>query len=143
MLASAIESRLIITCLEKEEKVRETLDNMGLTKKVLKSKNPLSWKLETLIKVCCEAGWIPTFDTGRFTYCGQAMLTFLRKVRNNVHPAAKLKRDDGLVLGAEQYKDIKYIHQLLASALSWSNKRFKNTPISASKDAVTHNHEKP
>lgn len=123
MLGSAIEARLIVTCLENEDKVRETLAKLGLTSKKLKSKSPLTWKLETLINVCCEAGWIPNFDTGNFTYNGQAMANFLRSTRNDVHPGGKAKKGSGLVMGGEQFKDIKYIHQFLASTLKWPNKQ--------------------
>ncbi len=121
MLGSAIETRLILTCLENDEHVRKTLDNLGLTNRILKSKNPITWTLETLIKVCSTAGWIPNYDTGEYIFSGDAMIKFLKSSRNQVHPKIKLK-NKGLVVGEEQFKDIKYAHQLLSSTLNWPNK---------------------
>ena len=123
MLGSAIEARLIVTCIDNDEKVRDALKRMGLTNKKLKSKNPLTWTLERLIEVCHEAGWIPDFDAGMFTYSGQAMLDFLRSTRNDVHPGVKIRKRNGLVMGGEQYKDVKHIHALLSSTLNWPNKQ--------------------
>ncbi|EMK6932775.1 hypothetical protein V9J79_004263 [Vibrio alginolyticus] len=126
MLGSAIETRLIITCINNKSTVKGALQRLGLSNKKLKSKNPLTWKLETLIDVCFEAGWLPRFETERFVYSRHAMANFLRSVRNNVHPAVKLKKQDGLSFGREQYKDVYHIHQLLTSELNWPNKAFKS-----------------
>ncbi|MBO2663620.1 MULTISPECIES: hypothetical protein [Shewanella] len=120
MLGSAIESRLILTCLENEAHIRKTLTTLGLTNRVLKSKNPLTWTLDTLIKVCSAAGWIPNYETGDYTFSGQAMMEFLKASRNQVHPKIKVK-NKGLVVGEEQFKDIKFAHQLLSSTLNWPN----------------------
>lgn len=120
MLGSAIETRLIITCLENEKTVRSTLTNLGLTNQVLKSKNPVSWSLETLIKVCISAGWIPNYDTKEFTLSGAKLLIFLKSSRNQVHPRRQLK-NKGFLVGREQFKDIKYAHKLLSSTLNWFN----------------------
>jgi hypothetical protein len=122
MLGSAIETRLVITCLENESKVRETLATLGHTNRTLKSKNPITWSLDILINVCVSAGWIPNYDTGEYVFSGEAMIKFLKSSRNQVHPKIKLK-SKGLVVGEEQFKDIKHIHQLLSSTLNWPNKQ--------------------
>lgn len=123
MLGSAIETRLIVTCLENEEKIKETLDRLQLTNKDLKSKNPVTWSLEVLIKVCSTAGWIPDYKVGGFTFSGSKMAEFLRSTRNQVHPKVKLKNSRGLVMGLEQFKDIRSAHSLLSSSLNWPNKQ--------------------
>lgn len=123
MLGSAIEARLIVTCLENEEKVRETLGRLQLTNKDLKSKNPITWPLDLLIQVCSSAGWIPDYKVGGFTFSGNKMAEFLRSTRNQVHPKVKLKRSRGLVMGLEQFKDIRSAHSLLSSSLNWPNKQ--------------------
>jgi len=123
MLGSAIEARLIVTCLENEEKVKETLKNLQLTNKELKSKNPATWSLDILIKICSAAGWIPDYKAGDFTFSGSKMAEFLRSTRNQVHPKVKLKKSKGLVMGLEQFKDIRSAHSLLSSALNWPNKQ--------------------
>ena len=120
MLGSAIETRLILTCLENESQVRTTLAKLGLTNSVLKSKNPITWSLENLINVCVSAGWIPNYETEKFVFSGEAIIKFLKSSRNQVHPKRKLK-DRGVVIGNEQFKDIKYAHQLLSATLNWSS----------------------
>ncbi len=121
MLGSAIETRLILTCFENEIQVRRTLEILGLTNRLLKSKNPLKWSLDTFIKVCSSADWIPNYDTGEYTFSVQAMLEFLKATRNQVHPKIKVQ-NKGLVVGKEQFKDIKFAHQLLSSTLNWPKK---------------------
>lgn len=125
MLGSAIEARLIVTCLENEEKIKETLGKLQLTNKDLKSKNPVVWSLDVLIKVCSAAGWIPDYKVGGFTFSGSKMAGFIRSTRNQVHPKVKLKNSRGLVMGMEQFKDIRSAHSLLASSLSWPKQQEK------------------
>lgn len=123
MLGSAIETRLIVSCLDNEQKIKETLDKLQLTSKELKSKNPVTWSLDTLIKVCSTAGWVPDYKVGGFTFSGSKMAEFLRSTRNQVHPKVKLKKSKGLVMGLEQFKDIRSAHSLLSSSLNWPNKQ--------------------
>ncbi|EOB6258338.1 hypothetical protein ACHELR_000322 [Vibrio fluvialis] len=117
MLTSAIETRLIIACLNNKQAVTDALNLLGLSNSALKSKNPLRWTLETLIEVCNCAGWLPKFETDNFVYDRHAMATFLRSFRNNVHPAVHLKQKSGLSFGKEQYKDVFHIHKALIHSL--------------------------
>jgi|GEM_PF-1635151 len=123
MLGSAIETRLIVTCLENQEKIKEVFDKLHLTNKELKSKNPVTCSLDMLIKVCSAAGWIPDYKAGGFSFSGSKMAEFLRSTRNQVHPKVKLKNSKGLVMGLEQFKDIRSAHSLLSSSLNWPNKQ--------------------
>ncbi len=133
MLCSAIEARLIITCIENEEDVRKTLKKMGLTRKKFKSKNPLDWKLEILIDVCASAGWLPNFETGRFIANGRHIAHILRGTRNYVHPAVQIKQKAGLEFGQRQYRDIEVAYQFISNSLEWSHDNFEPADFSTPK----------
>jgi len=131
MLASAIEGRLLVACLTDQDKVRSALSRMGLTNSKLKSKNPVGWKLETLIDVCAECGWIPDVKTEQFIFSGKGIAHLLRAIRNQVHPHVQIKKRTGLGLGREQFKDVKAAHQFLSSTLPWPNNSLNSTGFSA------------
>lgn len=122
MLAAAMEARLIIQCIENREKVRETLLSMGLSNKKMKSKNPLDWKLNTLIEVCSNAGWLPNLETQDYVFLSKNIGHTLRNTRNLVHPGMHVKRKASLTLGEEQFKDIKAAYNLVSKLLNWPNK---------------------
>ena len=117
MIAAAIEARLIIHCAQNREEVRKTLLKMGLSNKKLNSKNPLNWKLNTLIEVCGNAGWLPNFETERFVFNTMNIAHTLRNTRNLVHPGRHVKRKASLTLGKEQFQYIKSAHKLLSYIL--------------------------
>jgi len=117
MLCAAIEARLLIKCLSNEQKSRKAATELGLTNKVLKSKNPLAWKLKTLIEVSAQAGWIPNVETERFVFSGEDIAHLLREVRNRVHPHVQLKKKLGLSFGREQYKDVEAAHRVIREFL--------------------------
>ena len=113
MLCAAIEARLIMTCLTNDKDARAAVSKLGLTKKVLKSKNPLTWRLETLIEISAQAGWIPDIETERFIFSGKAIAHKLREVRNRVHPHVQLKKKLSLSYDREQFKDIEAAHKII------------------------------
>lgn len=117
MMCAAIEARLLVKCLSNDEKVRKAATELGLTNKVLKSKNPLAWKLETLIEISSQAGWIPNVETERFIFSGKGIAHLLREVRNRVHPHVQLKKKLGLSFGREQYKDVEAAHRVIREFL--------------------------
>lgn len=117
MLCAAIESRLLIKCLSNEQQARAAATELGLTNKVLKSKNPVAWKLETLIEISAQAGWIPNVETERFIFSGKAIAHMLREVRNRVHPNVQLRKKLGLTFGREQFKDVEAAHKIIREFL--------------------------
>lgn len=121
MLAAAMESRLIIQCIENRNEVRETLLKMGLSNSKLKSKNPLDWKLNTLLEVCAVSGWLPNVETDDFVFSSKNIGHTLRNTRNLVHPGMHVKRKSALAVGREQYKDMKAAHSLVSELLKHLN----------------------
>lgn len=117
MLCAAIEARLLIKCLSNEQRARDAACELGLTNKVLKSKNPIAWKLETLIEISAQAGWIPNVETERFVFSGKAIAHMLREVRNRVHPHVQIKKKLGLSFGREQFKDVEAAHKIIREFL--------------------------
>lgn len=117
MLCAAIEARLLTKCLSNDQRVREAASKLGLTNKLLKSKNPLAWKLETLIEISAQAGWIPNIETERFIFSGKAIAHMLREVRNRVHPHVQLKKKLGLSFDREQFKDVEAAHKIVREFL--------------------------
>jgi len=122
MLAAAMESRLVIQCIENRDDVRETLLKMGLSNKKLKSKNPLDWKLNMLLEVCAVSGWLPNIETDDFVFNSKNIGHTLRNTRNLVHPGMHIKRNAALTVGKEQYKDMKAAYSLVSELLKWPNK---------------------
>jgi hypothetical protein len=121
MLAAAMEARLIVQCIENREEVRSVLLRMGLSNKKLKSKNPLDWKLNTLIEVCENTGWLPDLETDDFVFLSKMIGHTLRNTRNLVHPGMHVKRKAPLALGEEQFKDTKAAYTLVSKLLNWPN----------------------
>ncbi len=117
MLCAAIETRLLIKCISNEQQARKAAIELGLTNKVLKSKKPQAWKLETLIEVSAQAGWIHNVETERFIFRGKDIAHLLREVRNRVHPHVQLKKNLGLSFGREQYKDVEAAHIIIQGFL--------------------------
>ncbi|MCP4460819.1 MAG: hypothetical protein GY816_22770 [Cytophagales bacterium] len=107
--------------------VRDTLLKMGLSNKKLKSKNPLDWKLYTLIEVCSNAGWLPDLETHDFVFSPKNISHTLRNTRNLVHPGMHVKRNAPLALGEEQFKDTKSAYALVSRRLSWPNNQIQQT----------------
>ncbi len=131
MLAAAMESRLIIQSIENRDAVRETLLKMGLSNKKLKSKNPLDWKLNTLLEVCAVSGWLPNIETDDFVFNSKNIGHTLRNTRNLVHPGMHIKRNAALTVGREQYKDMKAAYSLVSELLKSPNKLIQPTQKSA------------
>lgn len=131
MLAAAIEARLIIQCIKNRDEVRESLRKMGLTNSKLKSKNPLDWKLNTLIEVSANSGWLPNVETQDFVFNSKNIGHTLRNTRNLVHPGMHVKRKAALALGKEQFKDIKAAYLLVSKLLEWPNNKIQPTANAA------------
>ncbi|MBU2713811.1 hypothetical protein [Zooshikella harenae] len=127
MLAAAMEARLIVQCILNREDVRNVLLSMGLSNKKLKSKNPLNWKLNILIEVSANAGWLPDLEIDDIVFSSKMVGHTLRSTRNFVHPGMHVKRKAPLALGKEQFKNMKAAYILVSKLLNWSNNQTQPT----------------
>lgn len=126
MLAAAMEARLIVQCSENRDEVRKILTTMGLTKKKLKSKNPLDWDLDILIDVCSSAGWLRNFETKDFLINTKNFSHSLRSTRNLVHPGVHVKKRASLEIGEQQFKNIKMAYNIVVQQFNFPNSEDQN-----------------
>jgi len=80
LLGSTIETKMIIKCMRNTNEVKKAIHRMG--NKQIKSKNPLDWSLNTLIKVCKMCNWLPDIESDKYTFSTNNISHFLRLTRN-------------------------------------------------------------
>lgn len=117
MLGAAIEAKLIIKCIKNPKICRYSCDKLGFTKKKLKSRNPLEWRLDKLIAICHESGWLPEFETMEFIIYPLGLAHRLREARNLLHPSLHIKRKMHFGISESQFKDWKYIYEAITTSI--------------------------
>ncbi|MFK5891368.1 MAG: hypothetical protein QM486_11630 [Flavobacteriaceae bacterium] len=114
LLGSAIETKMIIKCLRNTNEIKTTIRKMGIPNKQIKSKNPLDWTLNTLIKVCDKCEWLPNIESEKYTFSTNDISHFLRLTRNLVHPGIIIKKEKKLALDSQKFSKIKESYKLIS-----------------------------
>ena len=118
MIGSAIEATLLSACLEHRDDALNARNRLPNCERP-KNKNPKNWRLDDLVRVADEAGWLPNFEVEEGTLSTRSLLDMTRKLRNLVHPARHLS--DRLSPGVEQmYTNARAVYVLLKRHLAES-----------------------
>ena len=89
MIGSAIEAALLFACLKRRDDALNARDRLPNCKRPNRT-NPKNWRLEDLVRVADEAGWLPNFEVEDGTLSTRSLLDMTRNLRNLVHPARHL-----------------------------------------------------
>ncbi|MBU2951829.1 hypothetical protein KO493_14105 [Tamlana agarivorans] len=114
LLGATIETKMIIKCLRNTTEIQTAIQKMGIPNKQIKSKNPVDWTLNTLIKVCDKCGWLPNIESDKYTFKTNNISHFLRLTRNLVHPGIIIKKEKTLSLDSQKFSTIKESYKLIS-----------------------------
>ena len=114
LLGATIETKMIIKCLKNTNKIQTAIKKMGIPNNEIRSKNPLDWTLNTLIKVCDNCEWLPDIESDKYTFKTNNISHFLRLTRNLVHPGIIIKKEKTLPLDSLKFSTLKESYKLIS-----------------------------
>jgi len=121
MVGATLEAKLLLKCLENQEKATEIFSKLPSYERMTKNNNPLKWNLNLLLKIVHTAGWLPNIEVDEFVILVKDLGDYIRIGRNLLHPGKHLSFSNKL-LDVENLEDIKacmivleYVIQLIDS----------------------------
>lgn len=89
MIGAAIETALLLACLNHRDEALNARHRLPSGRRP-KGESPKKWRLEDLVRVADEAGWLPNFEVEDGTLSTRSLLDMTRHLRNLVHPVRHL-----------------------------------------------------
>jgi len=126
-LAAALEGILLLLCIKFEKKAVESLEKLKNSGDVPKrSKNIITnWSFDILIKVCSKSGWIRNINTKNYIISSESTTTYLRKMRNYIHPARQCKDRSWIITSKKDYKLSESLYHVVVSDINKKTKILK------------------
>ena len=115
MLGSAAEARLLLACLEHPNDVEAA--QLRLPGSLRPRKDVLDWRLDDLIRVTAEIGWLPRLENEFFVFDTERLLHRLREIRNLLHPGRHVRDVPHAQIGEEAYDDALAAYNVLCRLL--------------------------
>ncbi|MDE2815561.1 MAG: hypothetical protein OXK81_02530 [Chloroflexota bacterium] len=123
-LGAAMEARLLLHCLKNPGQAQAAFKKCSNSKRVTsRFKRPMDWNLDSLLKVCAEAGWLSPIESDLGLHFPEGWGHHLRDLRNLLHPSRHLRTRPRGVIGREEYDDAHAAYMLLKSQLGLETPR--------------------
>jgi hypothetical protein len=117
MIGAAAEGRLLLRCLQdpaQTEAARARLRGRGRPH----TADPLEWRLDDLINVAEEAGWLRLFESEDFVFNTKGLLHHLRLTRNLLHSGRHARDKPHVLIGKDAHDDAEAAYKALVRSLS-------------------------
>lgn len=117
LLGAAIEGLLLLRCLRSNKKAARVARKLPKRTRPKNLNDPTTWKFETLIEVCFQAGWLPPVSTSLAKYKSEGLAHVIREMRNYVHPGRQAKEKPWSEVEERDYLDAQAIYVVLLSVI--------------------------
>lgn len=121
LLGAAIEGLLLLRCLRSKQKAIKIAKKLPQRLRPRHAADFITWKFETLISVCSEAGWLPPVSTPLADYKSEGLAHVLREMRNHVHPGRQARERPWSEMEERDYMDAHAIYIVLLSVVNPAN----------------------
>jgi hypothetical protein len=117
LLGAAVEGMLIVRCLNSRRKARQVATELPRAKRPKEGSAPSSWRFETLIEVCLQAGWLPAVDLRSVSVLPDGLAHTIRQMRNFVHPGKAATERPWIEVDAFDFADAECIFTALFATI--------------------------
>jgi hypothetical protein len=116
-LAAGVEGLLLLRCLRSSQKASRIAKALRKRLQPPSPDDPKTWRFETLIEVCLEAGWLSPVETSVARYDTARLAHQLRRLRNQVHPGRYARERPWSETDEREYQDADSLYVVLLSVL--------------------------
>lgn len=116
-LGAGVEGLLLLRCLRSKHKAARLSQKLHKRLRPRSPNDPMTWRFETLIEVCLEAGWLPPVETSVARYDAAGLAHQLRRMRNHVHPGRHVRDRPWCETDEREYQDAHSIYVVLLTVL--------------------------